>query len=157
MKQLQLDLKQRLLIVEYATEAEIAIEWALMTAFKNATVNKARFTLKPICKGSDLTEEIAHDIAIKIPGCKMTYYLHGEQHDGNITGSAIESFTSAIEAASWHWGNPLGDQPHNTGLTGQYPTGHSLMDLSLKKALDWMDAESRTFHPERCIIFKITS
>ena len=59
MKQLEITTNKRLLIVEYETEAELAIDYALMKTFNNPKVMKFGLVLKPICKGTDFTEEVA--------------------------------------------------------------------------------------------------
>jgi hypothetical protein len=146
MKNLQLDLNKRLLIVE-TTAVELAASMLIGDFFPE-------YELDLICKGSELTEDVAYEI---VDGFDLNYFVDYSHHNPRAYKlTALESFISAIEAAGYHWGkNPEGDQPHNTGLVNSYPTGHPLMDKSLEEAKKWLDAESLTFNPEKCIIFEI--
>ncbi|TQM18315.1 hypothetical protein [Chryseobacterium aquifrigidense] len=146
MKQLQLDLKERLLIVEYETVQEMEIEYSLYKGLLEADK-------EVLCKGPDLTNEIAKGfIPIDEKGARTKYpkaFLISYKR-------FLNAFIDVIESKGWYWGeNPEGDQPHNTGLVNYYPTGHPLMDVSLEEAKKWLESESQTFNPEKCLIFKL--
>ena len=101
MKQLELTTNKRLIIVEYDTEAECAIEWALVHAFKNAKVHKHGYTLIPICKGSDLNEDIAKGLVHSMnfgTDENPDIGYHDSIKDNYWGESALQSFISAIES-----------------------------------------------------------
>lgn len=147
MKQLQLDLNKRLLIVEYETEAECAVEWALMHAFKNPNIVKHGHKVNPICGGSELTEDIAKGLVEIIWNGYKNY--NEKEPVGNyqrlVVKNVLESFISAIEAAGYHWGeNPV-----------KFKENEMNWEKRHKNRIEWERAESRTFNPEKCIIFEI--
>lgn len=167
MKQLQLDLNKRLLIVEYETEAECAVEWALMHAFKNPNIVKHGHKVNPICGGSELTENILrtlikNEISEFLVSWNWDYVSKEPLNDDFFP--PMQSFISAIEAAGYHWGENPVKEPRMSDY-GWYASGHPEEDSG------WMyeegedkyyeslklfeEAESRTFNPEKCIIFEI--
>ncbi|WP_288435328.1 hypothetical protein [uncultured Chryseobacterium sp.] len=164
MKQLQLDLNKRLLIVEYETEAECAVEWALMHAFKNPNIVKHGHKVNPICGGSELTEDIAEDISDYTNLFNKKCFADYKCDRYSLSTSAMQSFISAIEAAGYHWGENPVKEPRMSDY-GWYASGHAEEDSG------WMyeegedkyyeslklfeESESRTFNPEKCIIFEI--
>lgn len=147
MKQLEIITNKRLLIVEYETAQEMEIEYSLYKGIPEADK-------EIICKGSELTEDIAKRYVRFVGGPWSAYVDYSNEK--NWISSALQSFMSSIKSHGYHWGeNPEGEQPHNTGLVDSYPTGHPLMDVSLEEAKKWQEAEYRTFNPSKCIIFEI--
>lgn len=145
MKTLELNLNKRLLIVE---------------AESNFTADG---NLKFICKGSELTEEIAKGLVeSKVEHTRMFSQIVYKRYKQNISEldtyvftKPLESFISAIEAQGYYWGeNPI-EEPHNSGLAHLYPSGDFLMDKSLEIAKLWQEYESKTFNPKKSLIFEI--
>ena len=164
MKQLELTTNKRLIIVEYDTEAECAIEWALVHAFKNAKVHKHGYTLMPICKGSDLNEDIAKGfIHQSLHTGLFAHYVKGIPVNTYCYKTALEAFDAVIYAYGYHWGeNPMGKKPELSDARydkerefiennpDEMVFGDHYADWSM-----WHEAESRTFNPSKCIIFEI--
>lgn len=129
MKQLELNLQKRLIIVE---------------SDSNFTIDSS---IKLICKGSDLTEEIAKGLVEPLWNNYKNYLEdNNERPVGNYARlakqTALESFISAIEAQNHYWGkNPLGD--YNTVIKRHIVTG------------TWQEFEDKTFNPEKTLIFQI--
>ncbi|STC95502.1 hypothetical protein [Chryseobacterium carnipullorum] len=97
MKKIELNLQKRLLIVEYETEAELKIEWALMNAFRNPNITNHGHKVKPICKGIEFNDEIAKDL-VKSP-------------DNFQFLDAENTFIGEIENQGYYWGENLIEQP----------------------------------------------
>lgn len=168
MKQLEITTNKRLLIVEYETEAESAIEWALMHAFKNPNIVNHGHKVKPICNGSDLTEDVAIEYVHHWFN-EMTDELFCRDYNSKIidnldADSALQSFISAIQSKNYHWGENPVKEPRMSDY-GWYASGHPEEDSG------WMyeegedkyyeslklfeESESRAFNPSKCIIFEI--
>lgn len=117
MKQIELNLQKRILIVE-APEGELTTIGKgdeFYYAIKNdenyiKIVDGKKWKL--ICKGDELTEEIAKGL---VKPLWDYYYNYKEDHTqpvGNYqrlaTKTALESFISAIESQGYYWGkNPV--------------------------------------------------
>lgn len=139
MKQLQLDLKERLLIVE----SENANEFFIMDKMPAGTY-------KIICKGSDITEDIArglipNDLGFLFDGDSKEYHAYPDYKnidhpfEDKSFDTALESFISAIESKGYHWGE-------SKDLIKYKHVPNSPM---------YKESESRTFNPEKCLIFEI--
>lgn len=131
MKQLELNLQKRLLIVE-----------------TNVIPDLDGMYIELICKGSELTEEIAKGLVGQRGTDFYEDYTDNSSYNKNLTGfGAIESFISVIEASGHYWlHNP---KPHPSEIE---PTNRKHYDKIVE---DWQEAESRTFNPEKTIIFEI--
>lgn len=93
-----------------------------------------------ICKGSELTEDILRKYCKEVVTIHFTGRLTGGYDNGNGKPvTAMESFISAIESKGYHWGE-------NESLKKYRHVANSRM---------FKEAESRTFHPEKCIICEI--
>ncbi|WP_185269230.1 hypothetical protein [Chryseobacterium indologenes] len=151
MKILEIELNKRLLIVEYDDNdprSNIVDFKSIAMGMDNE--EKVDF----ICKGSDLTEDIAKGL---VESELQTAHMFGQVvfklYDYNgidiktfgWTNNALKSFISAIESKGYHWGeNPVKLQ--NVVLED----GN---ELNVKvQSKEWIEAESRTFYPEKCII-----
>lgn len=142
MKQLELNIKKRLLIVETDSIEEAENEILIHKKFPEDKC-------KLICKGSELTEEVAGEIVIKIPGCKMSYYIH-DNEASNITSKALESFISSIEAQGYYWG----ENPVSLDREKVYrDMGDEFKADGILRA--WRQAELKMFYPEKTLIFEI--
>ncbi|MEE6129162.1 hypothetical protein V2E39_17315 [Chryseobacterium arthrosphaerae] len=156
MKTLQLDLNKRLLIVEIDM-AEFVASMLIGNFFPN-------YQLEFICKGPDLTDDIAkgftHSMNFGTDENPDIGYLHSIKSN-YWCESALESFISAIESNNYHWGeNPVKEvkeddyyfeEDHGEfGKEKLWDGGAYQQDLK-----EWLESESRTFNPEKTIIFEI--
>lgn len=140
MKQLQLDLNKRLLIVEIP-EGKSSEE--VLSEYKGRCGDHWNF----LCKGSDLTEDIAFDFVertIEIKTGKSKYYNYKDVIQLPYFNTALESFISAIESKGYHWG----ENPEKKS----YFNPEEFIQEEYEK---YMEAEYRTFTPEKCIICEI--
>jgi len=153
MKQIELELKKRLLIVEDVENG---------TYFPPRDIDyhieKADEIWKLICKGSELTEEILEGLVEKddingfredfVNGCaylnyKTNTYVYTEKF------KALESFISAIVAKGYYWSeNPCKKE---LDKCNEYTD----MFTIAKRTRAFEEAESRTFNPENTLIFEI--
>lgn len=158
MKSLQLNLEKKLLIVDFKSKEKfdsfLECDFAIEHKDKEC---------KLLYIGSEMTEEYASELVFR---SKIGNYKDYSYKEGTLPNSLLdalrqmkfktakESFISAIEYEGFYWlENPNGQEPHNIGLINTYPTGHPLMDISLKEAIDWQESESRTLRFP--IIFEI--
>lgn len=100
--------------------------------------------IKLICKGSELSEEIAKGLSERTgerhPSYQGDWYIDYSDDD-KMCDSALDSFISAIEANGFTWNseNPYKQKPYE-----------GADDYEV-----WKEFESKNFHPEQCLIFKI--
>lgn len=152
MKSLELNIAKKLLVFDWGSKSQ-------MDAFLESdfTLQHKEKDCKVLFNGLNLTEESAKELVdsmnfgtyenIDIGYCN---YIKENYSSAN----ALQSFISAINKEGFYWlENPNGTQPHNIGLIKNYPTGHPLMDISLKEAIDWQESESHTLRFP--IIFEI--
>lgn len=164
MKQLEIKTNKRLLIVELHEESEYEIkkEGIVIKLFGKYQTDIIKGDFRFICKGPDLTEDIAKGfIEFKwMPTWGAKDYVNENNH----FTSALESFISAIESKGYHWGENPVKEPRMSDY-GWYASGHPEEDSG------WMyedgedkyyeslklfeESESRTFNPSKCIIFEI--
>lgn len=135
MKQLELQLQKRLLIVEDVATG------SLDSYYQDYRDKNPGKYLKFICKGSELTVEIARSIV---------GYKYASKNQSKMSSlNYLKSFISAIEANGYYWGeNPLGEDPKKNKLLGT-------RIMNMIEYGKWQEAESHTFNPEKCIIFEI--
>ncbi|MGE8528495.1 hypothetical protein [Chryseobacterium rhizosphaerae] len=133
MKSLELELNKKLLIVE----SENANEFFIM---KNIPVG----TYFIMCKGPELSQSLIEPFLDKKTDDYGIYWyrdytvIDEELHDAYVFLNPKESFISAIESKGWFWSK------------------NDLTDSILAPDIDeWQDAQSKTFNPEKCIIFEI--
>lgn len=145
MKQLELNLNKKLLIVE----AESAISAAFFVAQYEAEVNGRHLEL--LCKGPDLTEEIADKLVEKKLAFTTPeiYFYKDYKYDLNSIPSAIVSFKSAIENAGYYWGTNPVEKPEMS------PKSNEEIWDDQYQFEEWQEAESRTFNIDNVIIFEI--
>lgn len=149
MKQIELELKKRLLIVEVGDIEEII---DVQPDFNTALLEGKKFIAvkdnhKLICKGSELTEDIAqelvHNLYSEDESCIM-YRDYKAKYDDEVVYTALESFISAIDTQGYYWGkNPRGET---------IPMAFEKDTLCRQL---WQVAESKTFNPEKTLIFEI--
>ena len=155
MKQIELELQKKILIVERQ----------LYTGETPTTINIGlnRWDLDFICKGSELTEEVAFQL-VKENSKHGTNTSFTNYKGGKSFFWAKESFISAIEAKGYYWSeNPIeqpfvekygwytaNSQEEESGW--MYEEGEDKYYEALK---EWQEAESKTFNPAKTLIFEI--
>ncbi|WP_079242621.1 hypothetical protein [Chryseobacterium indologenes] len=151
MKQLQLELNKRLLIVEFDDKEHLE---NVISCDKQGV----RFCsdddepTKLICKGDELTEDIAKG------------FLHQSLHTGLFAHyvkdipvntycykTALEAFDAVIYAYGYHWGEKP-EPSHYDYQNDDCETDFTQYYLEHEK---WEKYQSRTFNPSKCIIFEI--
>lgn len=133
MKQLTLELQKRLLIVEYETAGQTL---SALEIFKNGSNLNYPEKLKLICKGSELTEEIAGEL--------VPEEMHSHIKDKEAVWYEV-FFISSIEAQGYYWGeNPIYFDDDEFDFGKRY-----------EMRINWEKAESITFNPEKTLIFEI--
>lgn len=154
MKSLELELEERIFILESNN--------VTATGQYEAEMNGRHIQF--ICKGSELTEEIAKEY-VEEKQVFMTpevFQYKNYENDFSNCLTALNSFISAIEAKGWYWENPLGEEPKIT--EDKYRAELEFMEQNPKESVFgdhyadwsmWQAAEEKTFHPEKCLIFKI--
>ena len=145
MKTLELKLKKDVLIVDendfdYYELSENGIYFRLEKGDRYYLGWKFEF----LCKGSDLTEEIASELAEEhyMNGIR-SYEIYNDYryNDARWLDNALESFISAVESKEKFWlENPIGNKPMSYNLP-LYKIGNRCDNL--KK---WQEAEEKTFH-----------
>ena len=146
MKQIELELKKRLLIVEVGDIEEII---DVQPDFNTALLEGKKFIAvkdnhKLICKGSELTEEIAKGLVQIDNHTFNTDYYRDYKNDDRDYRNPIKSFISAIDTQGYYWGkNPRGET---------IPMAFEKDTLCRQL---WQVAESKTFNPEKTLIFEI--
>lgn len=161
MKQLQLELQERLIIVEYSEldlsykdedgviRQEDVVEYSnemlysheLERRLNEITGGKILPKYEFICKGDELTEEVAKGL-VKSMQVFMTppifFFKDYKTGFGSCT-TALQSFISAIEAKGYYW------------------TKNELTDsITAPDIEEWNELQSVTFNPSRTLIFKIS-
>lgn len=143
MKTLELNLQKRLLIVEGASE--------IVVGQYELDVNGRDIEL--ICKGSELTEEIAMELVMEMYSSneeRMMYRDYKAKYDDEVIYNALESFISAIEAQGYYWGkNPIEKPDDLSGL------GSPFDNLITEEIDKWFMADVLTFNPDQTLIFEI--
>ena len=147
MKTLELKLKKDVLIVEIPRLAdyEFINKECKYLKIGNEKIKLNASTLdkfEVICKGSELTEEIASELVEKFEldfnkeFCVFKDYIN----DCNRFSKSIPSFISAVESKGFYWlENPIGNKPMSYNLP-LYKIGNRCDNL--KK---WQEAEEKTF------------
>lgn len=155
MKSLELELKERLFIVEGLNNVGVP-KYDLVKSLEDSFYLK----LELLGLGSELTEDIAkelvpNELGFLFDGEVKEYFLFPDYKKNNHPfkhksyKSALDSFISAIEAKGWYWGeNP-------EGKTRPQFNDYSSLIAYKGDCDDWDKAEEKTFHPEKCLIFKI--
>lgn len=151
MKQIELNLQKRLLIWGYPDNYEVKQDIDILY-FRNkdtgATIDiPSQYEF--ICKGSELTEEIAKGL-IEYDGIFELYQYY---HDTvPILGdTALNLFKTAIKNYGYYWvENPLQSTRPTNDLT--FYDSKEERSICIEK---WQEAESKTFNPEKTLIFEI--
>ncbi len=145
MKTLELKLKKDVLIVEIPRLADYEF---INRECKYLKVGKEEIKLNAstldkfevLCKGSELTEEIAIELVYEIS------YNQYKNYKGLLCfNSAVESFISAVESKGFYWlENPI-SRPRNYELWAKYGDYTQYGIVLTEKCLKWQEAEEKTF------------
>ena len=145
MKKLELKLKKEVLIVEIDNKCDITINKdGIYFYFLNGCVKCFKGNYNILCKGSELTEEIASE---------LVDYWQNMANDGFIFENykyylpkkltANDALISAVESKGFHWlENPIGEEPRSYSEVIDGVSPDELMD-NLK---EWQEAEEKTFY-----------
>ena len=144
MKILELDLKKKVLIVDendfdYYELSENGIYFKL----EKGDRYYLGWKFEVICKGSELTEEIASELVEEhyMSGVR-SYEIYNDYRYNDVRwlDNALDSFISAVESKEKFWlENPIGNKPMSYNLP-LYKIGNRCDKL--KK---WKEAEEKTF------------
>ena len=153
MKVLELKLKKDILIIEIPRLADyefinkeckylkIGNEEIKLNA---STLDKFEF----LCKGSELTEEIASELVEEhyMSGVR-SYEIYNDYryNDARWLDNALESFISAVESKEKFWlENPI-EKPKDYELWAKYGDFTQYGKILTEKCLKWQEAEAKTF------------
>lgn len=156
MKQLEIKTNKRLLIVEDYITGNLDNYYE-----KYRKENPGKY-LKFICKGSELTEDIANGLVHQSLHTKLfAHYVKDIPVNVYCYINSLDSFETAINAYGYHWG----ENPVKEPTKENYGYGENINVLDYPPEWDeecyhedmdkWKESESRTFNPSKCIIFEI--
>ncbi|MBP1165071.1 hypothetical protein JOE44_001955 [Chryseobacterium sp. PvR013] len=138
MKQIELKLKKNILIIE-SESGNYAYDYRVD--------EEGPHPIKFICKGSELTEDIAKGL-VEYDHIFEAYQYY--QDTVPILGdTALNLFKTAIINNGYYWDKPLKEWFYHKRYVGVERIEES---FDYEK---WQEAESRTFNPDKCIIFEI--
>lgn len=154
--ELELELKERLLIVELPEDYTFNTYADKLTICNeiNKPVALIRGKWELICKGSELTEEVAEGFV------EESKYMNQDSESGwidykvypdGLILNPLESFISAIEAQGYYWGENTIKEP----IENDYNLGDIHSGFFHKKYNEWQEAESKTFNLSKTLIFEI--
>lgn len=160
MKSTILNIKKRVLVVEYIDKKEAELDLQTHKAFPESDKTI-------ICLGSELTDDIAEKLVIEmVDDCDCIYYIDYTRFDDpdSCCWTPVQSFISAIEATGYYWGkNPI-EEP-TIEKYGWYASESPYEDSGwmheegeekyYEELKAFHEAESKTFHPSQTLIFEI--
>lgn len=147
MKKLKLDLKKKVLIIDgnncaYISDTSLVI--------LGGVIYNIPEDYEFLCKGSDLTEEIASELVnetLMYEKHKVKCSRYRSYREGFVAfDNAIESFISAVESKGFYWlENPIKKSYYNLhkGIYEYEPTMQNLQRV--KDIEKWQEAEEKTF------------
>ena len=154
MKTLELKLKKDVLIVEIPRLAdyEFINKECKYLKIGNKEIKLNASTLDKfafLCKGSDLTEEIASELVdetIMYEKHKVKCYRYRSYIEGFVGfDNAKEAVISAVESKEKFWlENPI-EKPINYDLWAKYGDYTQYGKVLTEKCLKWQEAEEKTF------------
>ena len=149
MKTLELKLKKDLLIVEVDksfNHFKIYDDEIGFIFIENCIPRKEliKGSYKFICKGSELTEEIASKLVETHKNCRR-YIDYNIKERNRFFDLSIPSFISAVESKGFYWlENPI-EKPVNYDLWAKYGDYTQYGKVLTEKCLKWQEAEEKTF------------
>ena len=144
MKTLELELKKYVLIVDLPIDAKnvyMSGNSIIYNSDKSCIVKPINDDYEFICKGSELTEEIASELVDYWQNMANDGFIF-ENYKDNIPKklTAIPSFISAVESKEKFWlENPIGNKPMSYNLP-LYKIRNRCDGLK-----QWQEAEEKTF------------
>ena len=143
MKTLELNLKKKVLIVDAINEKE-AFD-SIFEIFNTKNISDYKF----LCKGSELTEEIASEFVnetLMYEKHKVKCYRYRSYKEGFVGfDNAKQSFISAVESKEKFWlENPI-EKPKYYELWAKYGDFTQYGKTLTEKCLKWQEAEEKTF------------
>ena len=151
MKTLELELKKKVLIVDAENgfnHFKIYDDEIGFIFIENGIPRKEliKGSYKFFCKGSELTEEIASELAFdgfNISENKKVYVDHC--YECNCFESAIKSVISYVRIEGFYWlENPI-EKPKDYELWAKYGDFTQYGKILTEKCLKWQEAEEKTF------------
>ena len=146
MNTLELNLKKKVLIVDLPIDAKnvyMSGNSIIYNSDKSCIVKPINDDYEFICKGSELTEEIASELVdnFKLDFNKSFYVFKDYTMDCNKFSKSIPSFISAVESKEKFWlENPI-EKPINRDEFYKSEKVDSF-EILLK---EWQEAEEKTF------------
>lgn len=143
MKTLELKLKKYVLIVdENDFKYYTIIDNEIIFSIEDIRLRRIKSDYESLCKGSDLTEEIASELVEYWQNMANDGFIY-ENYKTNLPKkkTAVESLISAIESKGFYWlENPI-EKPINRD---EYYKSEKVdsFEILLKK---WQEAEEKTF------------
>ena len=136
MKTLELKLKKEVIIVENEFENKIDF------------IDNELGIFYFLCKGSELTEEIASELVEEhyMSGVR-SYEIYNDYryNDARWLDNALDSFISAVESKGFYWlENPI-EKPINYDLWAKYGDYTQYGKVLTEKCLKWQETEEKTF------------
>ncbi|REC56979.1 hypothetical protein DRF62_02135 [Chryseobacterium piscium] len=144
MKQIELELQKRLLVVEYVDKKEAELDLLTHKAFPESYKTV-------ICLGSELTEEIAKGLVHQsIHTGLFAHYVKDIPVNTYCYKSALESFSTGIKNEGYN----IGGNPVSLEREKHYRDfGNTFVADGILRS--WQEADRRTFNPEKTLIFEI--
>lgn len=150
MKILELELKKKVLIVDendfdYYELSENGIYFKL----EKGDRYYLGWKFEVICKGSELTEEIASEL-VELTIMNLTYGDNKHKYRSYVNynlgfDNALYSFISAVESKGFYWlENPI-EKPINYDLWAKYGDFTQYGKKLTEECLKWQEAEEKTF------------
>lgn len=150
MKQLELELKKRFLIVELpenSTGVHLSGNNIIYNLNGSIWVSIIKSDVKLICKASELTEEISETLISKNDVIKSQSKMCGLKFK--------EGLIKMIESKGYYWGeNPI-EKPENYESWAKYGDYTQYGIKLTKKCMPFCEAESKTFNLSKTLIFEI--
>ena len=151
MKTLELNLKKYVLIVDLPIDAKnvyMSGNSIIYNTDKSCIAKPINEGYEFLCKGSDLTEEIASELVEEhyLNGVR-SYEIYNDYryNDARWLDDAKESFISAVESKEKFWlENPI-SRPRNYELWAKYGDYTQYGKKLTEECLKWQEAEEKTF------------
>ena len=157
MKTLELKLKKDVFIVDIPIDAKniyLSGDSVVFNTNKSCIIKSLNGNYKFLCKGSELTEEIASELVkttwIHDKKILCKYKNYNSEGDGSYF-SAVKSFISAVESKEKFWlENPI-EKPNGENYYYEEYCGFDEVELLWDKTSyneylnNWKEAEEKTF------------
>ena len=152
MKPLELKLKKAVLIVDLPIDVKnvyVSGNSIIYNTDKSCIAKQINDDYEFICKGSELTEEMASELVnetIMYEKHKVKCYRYRSYKEGFVGfDNAKQSFISAVESKEKFWlENPI-EKPINYDLWAKYGDYTQYGKVLTEKCLKWQEAEEKTF------------